>query len=235
MSKLNDKIKSYCATCNGITNHIILHVEGESWADSDEGLWSETLWQTIKCNGCDNFSFRTVMTNSDDYNHESDEFIPTITLYPKSGTDILSIKTFYNAPYKIRNIYREMIDAFNNGLFLLCSGGLRSVIDGICNEENIKDGPIEIEVDGKKEMKRSKDLQGKISGLHENGLLTKKHAALLHEHRVLGNEALHSLDQPAKNELKLAIEIIEHTLENLYELSDKGEMLRAQKSKRKPK
>jgi len=125
-----------------------------------------------------------------------------------------------------------MIDAFNHGLFILCAGGLRACIEGICISEGIKDGPVEIVKAGVKVIKRKKDLQGQISGLFEKGLLTKKHAEVLHEHRFLGNEALHELDSPSKSELILAIEIVEHTLENLYELSPKVSDLRFSKQKR---
>jgi hypothetical protein len=60
-------------------------------------------------------------------------------------------------------------------------------------------------------------------------------ANVLHEHRYLGNEALHDLRQPSADELGLAIEIIEHTLEALYEIPDKAEQLRIRKAKRRAK
>ena len=47
--------------------------------------------------------------------------------------------------------------------------------------------------------------------------------------------ALHELDIPSNEELKLAIEIIEHTLDNIYELQDKVEELRLQKKRREKK
>ena len=70
---------------------------------------------------------------------------------------------------------------------------------------------------------------GKIEGLHEKGLLTRQHSEILHEHRFLGNDAVHDLKQPTQDELKLAIQIVEHTLENLYELKDKADEWRSKK------
>ncbi len=172
------------------------------------------------------------MVNSEDRDPETGDLGETIYLFPKRGEQILSLETYYYAPYKIRNIYREMMDAFNNGLFLLCSGGIRTIIEGICNEENIMDGPVEVEINGKKKIIRKKNLQGKISGLHEKSVLTKKHAEVLHELRFLGNDALHSLDAPAPEELKLAIDIVEHTLDNLYELSEKFERLKDKRERK---
>ena len=79
------------------------------------------------------------------------------------------------------------------------------------------------------------NLQGKIGGLYEKNLITKTHAEILHEHRFLGNNAVHELDMPSAEELKLGIEILEHTLENIYELKYKGEELQWKRELRKKK
>ena len=36
-----------------------------------------------------------------------------------------------NVPNSIIEIYKETIEAFNNGINRLCAGGIRAVIDGI--------------------------------------------------------------------------------------------------------
>lgn len=79
---------------------------------------------------------------------------------------------------------------------------------------------------------RRDNLQGKIGGLFEKNLLTKNHADVLHEHRFLGNQAVYELDIPSKEELRLAINILEHTLENIYELKYKAEELQWQRELR---
>ena len=71
--------------------------------------------------------------------------------------------------------------------------------------------------------------------MYEKGILTKRNADILHEHRFLGNEALHELTQPSKDELALAIQIIEHILEHIYELLDKAAELHAQTERRRNK
>lgn len=220
-------MKAYCSQCNIETNHSILHKIKKSYNDDEKGIWAEGTWQIIECKGCEDVSFREVWVNSED----TDPY-ENIKLYPIRGKETLPIKPFYNVPYKVRSIYREMIDAFNNGLFVLCSAGLRATIEGICISESIFDGPVEFEKNGTTVIKRKKDLQGKIGGLFEKGLLTKHHTEILHEHRFLGNEALHSLDQPTKEELKIAIEIVDHTLDNLYELTEKVSDLRYNKRRR---
>lgn len=79
---------------------------------------------------------------------------------------------------------------------------------------------------------RRNNLQGKINGLYEKGVLTKESAESLHEHRYLGNEAVHELSQPSKEELALAINIIEHILETIYEIPEKVLELRVARKKK---
>jgi len=229
-------MKIFCAVCNRETNHDVIKEEKREIRDDEVQVVFYDEWQIIQCKGCEDISFRQVSSNSDDYN--SDDGIPfeTIKLYPLRGKDILPIKGYYNAQPNVRNIYRETIDAFNNGLYLLCAGGLRATIESICTAEGIIDGPIDKrKPSGTTKIVRSKDLIGKINGLYEKGLMTKKQAEILHEHRYLGNDALHSLDTPSKKSLRIAIEIIDHTLDSLYELSDKAAELAWQREKRQKK
>jgi hypothetical protein len=142
----------------------------------------------------------------------------------------LPIKNYHNTPQNIKKIYRETIDAFNNGQEILCSAGLRSIIEGLCKNIGLTEG----EVTGKNGKKRiSKNLDGKINALSDKGLLLKNNAEILHELRFMGNEALHELSSPSSSELKIAVEIIEHTIDNLYEFQHKAGELRKEIAKRK--
>lgn len=224
-------MKTYCATCKGDTNHTVIHAETDCYGDSEDD-WERTTHQIIKCDGCDLISFRRSTMRRYSFDDDGNE-APEETLFPAAGHELMQMKHYFRIPYRISSIYREMIKAFNAGLFLLCTAGLRAIIEGICTEEGIKDGPVS--VIGKGDIRktvRKKDLQGKIQGLHEKGLLTVKHAEILNEHRFLGNEALHELSTPSKEELKLAIEIIEHTIDNIYEIDKKAEELKKKKQKR---
>lgn len=229
-------MKIFCSVCKRETNHEVLKEEKRQINDDEVEVSFYDEYQIIQCKGCDDISFRQMSSNSEDYDPESGTSNKTIKLYPQRGKDILPIKGFYNALPSVRNIYREAIDAFNNGLPLLCAGGLRATIESICNAEGIIDGPVDkTKLGGPLKITRSKDLIGKINGLHEKGLITKKQAEILQEHRYLGNDALHSLDTPSKKSLRIAIEIIEHTLDSLYEISDKADELARQRERRKKK
>ncbi|MCZ8354700.1 MAG: DUF4145 domain-containing protein [Cyclobacteriaceae bacterium] len=229
-------MKAFCSLCKRETNHEVLFEKKRKINDAEVQVVFYDEWQIIQCKGCENISFRHASSNSDDYDPVDGTPYESIRLYPQRGEDILPIKGYYYAPLNVRNIYRETIDAYNNGLYLLCAGGLRATIESICNSEGIVDGPVDkTKPGGPNKIVRSKDLMGKINGLHEKGLITKKQSEILHEHRYLGNDALHSLDTPSKNSLNIAIEIVEHTLDALYEIGDKADQLVWQRQKRKKK
>ena len=156
-----------------------------------------------------------------------------MAVYPKRSDKTLAVKDYYNVPNTLRRIYRETIECFNNDALTLCAAGLRAIIEGICADQNIQDGPVLItKPDGSTETKRKDNLEGKIAGLGEKGIVAQKNATILHQHRFLGNEAVHELAQPSSDELTLATEIIEHILDALYEMPDKAEELQRIRAKR---
>ncbi|PAD71163.1 DUF4145 domain-containing protein [Paenibacillus campinasensis] len=177
--------------------------------------YAEGTWQIIQCQGCGEVSFREMWITSEDINPNG-EAEPVVTLYPNRDKDNLLAKDFVVLPSKLRKIYKEVIESYNSNLFILCATGLRSIVEGICHSAGIE----------------GKNLQLKIEGLHTKGYLTQKHATILHEHRYMGNSAVHELDIPTKEELFIAIRIIEHTIENLYEIEDQVDELRWLKERR---
>ena len=233
----NKEFKVPCTKCNGKTSHKVLQsldYSGCEWLDTDITIDWVDNYQIIQCQGCKSISFRRRSWFSEYQDYDWDG--STEWLYPKRSERTLPIKDFRNVPTKIRRIYGETIECFNNEYFTLCAAGLRAIVEGICAEQGIKDGPVEVEKkDGSKKTVRRKNLQGKISGLWEKGILTTKNSEILHEHRFLGNEAVHELSQPSIDELNLAIEIIEHTIDSLYEIPEKAIELQKRKAKRKKK
>lgn len=222
-----------CNKCKVHTNHQSLFSYKQEYSQENtpdmQIDFAEGVWTLLQCAGCQTITcVEKWMTSEDD-----PEMGHSVTYYPSRIKDRIEAKTFFSVPRKPRRIYREIVESFNIEIFTLSAAGIRAVIEGVCSDKGILDGPIEVtKQDGTKAMERKQNLAGKIEGLHEKGFLTKQHAQILHEHRFLGNEAVHELEQPSRDELKLAIEIIEHTLENIYELSDKAEELRMRKKGR---
>lgn len=232
-----DKIISiHCIECKRSTRHLVTVSLDKTGSDEDarEGWsvdWSDR-YQVIECQGCETVSFRHQSWFSEDQDSDSDGI--TERLYPLRNKDAINSKPYHNVPSNLRRIYTELIDCFNNDSPTLCAAGLRALVEGICAQQGIVDGPVEMPAKGGgTQIVRRDTLEARISGLQEKGFLTQPSAQTLHEHRYLGNSAVHELARPSAAELKLAIEIVEHVLEQLYELPEKAAELRHAIARRK--
>lgn len=233
-----DVLDVTCIECGRTTKHRVLasfDQNGSEW-DQQEGWGVDWIdnYQVIQCQGCETISFRHLHWDDVSYQPEWGDDGSTEYLYPKRNTNALVAKPMYNVPQSLRRLYIEVIDSFNNGSSTLCAGGLRALVEGICSDKGIKNGPVTVKTtSGAKKVIHKRNLEGKISGLVEKGFLSPSGAQTLHEHRFIGNEALHELARPGEDELKLAIEIIEHTLEHIYEIPHKHKAMRHSKASRK--
>jgi len=232
-----------CPECKRKTRHQIVTSYDHDGSEYDEregwGVDWSSSHQVIQCQGCMNTSFRETNYFSEDVQQIGPSEWETgerETLYPKRSERTLVIKDYYEVPSNLRKIYRETIDCINNNSFVLAAAGLRAIVEGICAELNITGGPTEVpKKGGGTQVKRTKDLAGKISGLSEKGYLAQKNADILHEHRYIGNNAVHQLSQPSIDELFLAMEIIENTFDSVFQIPEKGHELRIKRTKRNTK
>jgi len=237
---VGERADIFCSECNRATKHDVVSsydLEGSAWDPKEQ--WSVDWhghYQVIQCRGCETLSFRHRSWFSEDCYPEFGDDGYTDALYPKRGGRTRPTKNHMNVPFGLRRIYREVIETFNNASATLCAAGLRAIIEGICADQGIRDGLVERpKRGGGTQIVRATDLAGKISGLNEKGLLTSASAETLHEHRYMGNDALHQLDRPSVEELRLAIDIVEHVFEQLYEIPEKALQLKAKMAKRKKK
>lgn len=175
----SEKFSVPCVKCNGATKHQVLasiDVDGEAYDQGEE--WSVNWvdhYQVIQCGGCESISFRHTSWFSEDADPISGESGETERLYPKRGLETLPTKSYHNVPSNLRRIYSELIDCFNNDSPTLCAAGLRAVVEGICAERGVLDGPVEQTLkDGSKKIVRKDDLRGRISGLQEKDCLPKR-------------------------------------------------------------
>ena len=233
-----DKILTiHCIECKRPTRHrvmVSLDKTGTAY-DNVEGWsvdWSDR-YQVLECQGCETISFRHQSWFSEAQDYDDDGTIER--LYPIRNKEAINPRPFKNVPSNLRRIYNELIDCFNNDSPTLCAAGLRALVEGVCAEQGILDGPVEVlaKGGGAHQTIRKSTLEGRIAGLQEKALLTQSSAQTLHEHRYLGNSAVHELVRPSSDELKLAIEIIEHVLEQLYELPEKAAALQRAIARRK--
>ena len=232
-----DKILSiHCIECKRATRHRVTVSLDKTGSEFDEHQgwsvdWSDR-YQVIECQGCETVSFRHQSWFSEAQDFDDDG--TTERIYPLRNKDAVSARPYHNVPSNLRRIYTELIDCFNNDSPTLCAAGLRALVEGICAQQGILDGPVDIPAKGGgTQTVRRDNLEGRIAGLQEKGLLTQPSAQTLHEHRYLGNSAVHELARPSADELKLAVEIVEHVLEQLYELPEKAAELHRAIARRK--
>ena len=222
----NKSVKCYCNTCDKVMNQKIIKSIKIVWEENviKYGVDGSSDYQIIECVGCDQLSFREEKYFSEDRDYDCDGTkviqYPTPTIHHRKEYD------FDDLPYNLETIYAEAIKCFNNNQYILCATGIRSILDGICNERKIKNGLVEKkDRNGKICLKKSGNLDGKINGLKDSEVITKSNAKALHELRFLGNKAIHELDIPSKNDLITAFDIVEHILIDIYDLPIKFKKL----------
>ena len=222
---INKTHRLICQSCNNTTKHIVLKSVNESGSEDWDEYYTfhwNTDFEIIQCLGCETVSFLSESVNSEDDDDEGRPF-KQILLYPKRNKKTLPLKNYLNVPFNLQRIYRETIECYNNDFLTLCGAGVRALVEGLCKENGVSGGTVEITKKDKSTVKkRMTNLQGKINGLYESGKLTEQNAEILHEHRFLGNGAVHELSSPSKEDLNLAIEIVENIFDTLYEIATKG-------------
>ena len=200
-----------CTKCLGKTTHKVLtsvDLLGEE-SDGDWSIqWSDD-YQIVECCGCKSISFRVVSSNSEDMYQVSEtdyDYKKLELLYPSR---IEARKTLEDQvhflPNKVRGIYKETITALNNNSPILAGVGLRALIETIC---------IEKEASGY-------NLNKKIENLVVKGILTPSGSTILHKIRALGNKAAHEVKPHSEKQLGLALDVVEHILNDVYILPKK--------------
>lgn len=186
----------FCNTCERITWHE-LKTKFEHQRDPeqyDEMIMVDfaiSIWEIWQCRGCDGIVVRNIEFVDDD---ELEEF------YPPRSTELIKRQEFNKMPQLLDSIYDEVVKAFNSKCYILCSAGLRALLEAICRDRNIESGP---NASGT----ISRSLEGKINGLKE--IIPGNIVDNLHGLRFLGNKALHELDLPRTEDLALAIGVME--------------------------
>jgi len=226
--------KVYCRTCKLDTNHQILkkHTVHED-IDEQFNFYITEDYMICQCMGCETVNF---VQEYDDpnmhfYHPEEKEWIDMedIKVYPpKPLTDKYEnypMKDYDHLPKLLKTLYRQVVANFEMKHYLLAAAGLRMIIEGLCNELLIKEGFLIDDETGEKKVSRktgkvviSDSLEGRINGLSEAGVLTRKASKTLHIIRNVGNQTVHELKDPKRSVILSGLEIIEHTFYDVYEL-----------------
>jgi len=222
------RISADCSICKRASLHSVLKSItqiGEETCSDDFSVDWRNEYQIIQCGGCGAITFRETNYFSED--HLGDEDPTRIYLYPERNLDDKETIESINIPNSVDYIYSETVKAYNNNSFILCAGGLRAIVEAVCNDLGIKGAHVFNAKKNQNELRTN--LEHKIKGLVEQGHLTQNAAEILHAHRFMGNEALHEIKRGKKSDLLIAIQIIEHLLEHIYDLPQKAKSLKPRK------
>ena len=204
--------KFACRQCCRDANHKIIasYIEdgSEELGNGHTFDWN-TVSQIIQCAGCEEVSFRTSSSNSEDYDYDDDGAMvhsETEKYYPGRSTGLKGIEGHF-VPYRVNQIYKETRSAIENDLSIIGGIGVRALLDAICKE---------VEASGK-------DLFQQIDDLHAKSLVTKEGASALHKLRLLGNKSAHEAEAHSREQLSLALEVVEYILVGTYVMPQKVE------------
>jgi hypothetical protein len=195
--------KEYCPLCQQTTNHKWLFNIKQKSESGDEFRWRKD-YHVMECLGCENKQFKLVYSDEsmvrfdegDGYEYQYEE----IHYFPAHLRNHSLLEYTYMLPYKLRIVYTETVEALRNNCYLLSAVGLRAIIEAICLEQKIA----------------GRNLETKINNLVKNNLITKNDANRLHSIRFQGNDSVHDIDVPNEEKLRIALEILEHLIKNLY-------------------
>jgi hypothetical protein len=115
------------------------------------------------------------------------------TYYPNRKDGQLIIKNFVKLDHKLK---------------ITCAMGLRALLEGICVSKGITDD-------------KAYGLEAKLRKLEEYRLLPSNIVESLYSFKFMGDDAAHRLDATSKEELKLAIDVMEDLLNFLYDMEYK--------------
>ena len=134
-----NKKKIYCNRCKNETNHLLVGDHPSNYYHEEDGQlvhWEKTVFRFWICAGCDQGTLEDCWTMKDLTDRDGNQIFES-TYYPSRRLEYIQGKRFRILPKKLKKLYRESIEAYNGELLILCAGGLRALIEGICVDKGI--------------------------------------------------------------------------------------------------
>lgn len=203
--------KIFCNTCKGETNHDIKSHHDKSYYEEYEdhgrkflGYYEKTQYSFLVCRGCDTATLEESWHNAGmhDYNGEdiySDEYHPKRLMLGEREA-----KRFNHLDQTLNETYKEIITSFQQGLSIVCSMGVRALLEGICVLEGIDD-------------KVAWGLEKKIEHLNAASNIPESIITGLKNIKFVGDDAAHRLKPPERHILSMAIDLLESLMTHMYE------------------
>lgn len=192
-----------CATCRTKTNHtVVLSVEICHEVHRDE-IMGWTSFQTVRCLGCESFSFRRTHRNTLDFflGDDGEKILyETAEVYPPRAVGRQKLDGSGLLPDRIRDIYEESYKAVCSELSVLSAVGIRALVEAVCQEEDAQ----------------GKTLEKQIDDLVNKRVLGRAGADVLHKLRIMGNKSVHEMKRHDTKALGTAFDVVENLLREVY-------------------
>ncbi len=220
MAKEQATVKVPCSRCGAEPrNHQVVCEHTESWEDQNGDISGSSVYQVVKCMGCETIRFRQSSYCSEAVDWETGKWEEyDVRLYPDSIHEHHHPEDHSSFPEDVAKMYVETIMCFNAGASTLAGGGLRAIVEAICQHEKVP----------------GKNLKERIDELVAKGYLAKNQADLLHEERYIGNDALHEMKTPSKQDLEDGLKIVEGLMNAIYVLPARAARLKARRATGQP-
>lgn len=135
------------SACCEHTNHYEDEVEGHDVVREDIAVpWEECTYTLWLCDGCETGTLEVSWTTSGDTDPQGDQIYDS-TYHPRRADNALAPKHFTRLPKELDAIYREVVAAYTDGLPILAAGGLRSLVEGICDNKQLSGRNLEEKID----------------------------------------------------------------------------------------
>lgn len=188
-----------CGKCQTTTYHKVIFS-----VDLEDKFFtiSKESYQIVQCLGCKSFSFRKTSTDSIEDKEIGGKKYPIVheELYPSRLAGRRRLDRANLLPEDVARIYNETHAALCNKQPVLAGIGIRALIETVCKEK----------------ASSGNNLERKIDGLVQMGVLTSDGAEILHSLRILGNEAAHEVKPHEERTLGTAMDVVEHLLNGVY-------------------
>lgn len=206
-----DARKIFCNTCKTSTNHVLrgrYAVRRHDYWDDDESVMHGYRYSLWSCAGCDEATLQWEL-GCDETDAGFGEELINEGYLPTRQRDLILPKVFKNLSPELSQLYKEIVTCFNENCLLLCTIGLRALIEGVCNDKGLKDRKLE---------KNIEELTKLLPSLNM--------IEALHALRLFGNDAAHRLEALTRGDAITAIEVMEHLLSHFYDMDYRASQVR---------
>lgn len=202
-----------CENCLTETRHTVLVSVDVSGQALDWDYYFNEKFQIVQCLGCETISFCKRHSNSEEVfwdEEESKEIVlDRVEVYPSRVAGRRKLWRVQFLPPDVLRIYEETHTALCNKQPVLAGIGIRALVETVCKEKAAAGGNLEKKIDSLVDMK----------------VLTEAGARTLHNLRILGNLAAHEVKPQSEEKLGIAMDVIEHLLNDVYILPKMAEKL----------